>query len=275
MTTISAASHPSLPLPSRAAYDGSALLAVTAAMLALAMVPTALAGLLDQRLFNGINIWIKPLKFQASLVLHLVTIAWALLALPEQMRRTRTVSILAWALVAAAMFEGGYITWQASRGAGSHYNLTSPWSAAMYRLMGVGAATLVVAAAWIGALILRHGDRRNVVIWGTGIGLLLGGVLGGITGGFMSAQPGHWVGTAPTDAGGLWVFGWSRSGGDLRVAHFFGLHLMQALPAVAFLAARFTPRASRQVLYAAAAAGTVLTIATFTQALAGRPLIPN
>ncbi|MFN8724399.1 MAG: hypothetical protein ACK5XB_02515 [Rhodospirillales bacterium] len=273
MTPPSAASHPFLPLPIRAAYDGSSILSVIAAMLILVMVPTTLAALLDDRLFNGINIWIKPLKFQASLALHLVTIAWALLALPEHMRRTRTVSVLTWVLVGAAMFEAGYITWQASRGVGSHYNVSSTWSAAMYRMMGIGAATLVVAAAWIGALILRHGDRGNVVSWGTGLGLLLGGVLGGVTGGFMSAQPGHWVGTDPTDAGGLWLFGWSRSGGDLRVAHFFGLHLMQALPVVAFLATRFTPRVSRQALHAAAATGIVLTVATFAQALAGRPLI--
>jgi len=81
MTPPSAASHPFLPLPIRAAYDGSSILSVIAAMLILVMVPTTLAALLDDRLFNGINIWIKPLKFQASLALHLVTIAWALLGL--------------------------------------------------------------------------------------------------------------------------------------------------------------------------------------------------
>ncbi|KJV10327.1 hypothetical protein VZ95_05735 [Elstera litoralis] len=65
--------------------------------------------------------------------------------------------------------------------------------------------------------------------------MILGGVLGGITGIWMGGQPGHWVGGIASDAGGLPIVGWARDGGDLRVAHFFGLHLMQALPLLALL----------------------------------------
>lgn len=276
MTTIARApttpwaTNTTLMLP----YSGSRLLAASGVSLLLMMVPTTLAALLDPRLLNEINIWIKPLKFQFSLALHLLTVALGLLLLPEPVRRGRTVAILAWALVASALFEVVYIAWQASRGSGSHFNRSSPFTAMMYNLMGVGSTILVAAAAWVGTLILRHGDRKNLIVLGTGLGFIIGAALGGVTGFWMSAKPGHWVGTAPSDAQGLWLVGWSRSGGDLRVAHFFGMHMMQALPLAALLLSALPARPGRWALYGSAFAGTALTLATFVQAVRGIPLIP-
>ena len=63
-------------------------------------------------------------------------------------------------------------------------------------------------------------------------------------------------------------------GGDLRVAHFVGLHLMQVMPFAAWLLhKRAAPATTRRVVIAIAATGTLLTAAAFAQALAGRPLI--
>ncbi len=263
-----------LALPLATARRGSPPMAAMAVFLLLTMIPTALAGLIDDRLFNGINIWIKPLKFQFSLAVYLLTMAWTMLALPEQLRRSRMMTVLAWALVVTAFVEAGYIALQASRGAGSHYNLSGPWTTFMYQMMGVGAFILVAGAIWLGVLMLRHGNRSNLVVFSAAIGLILGGVLGGVVGSWMARQPGHWVGTEPSDAAGLWLLGWSTSGGDLRVAHFFGLHLMQALPAIAWVAERLVPAFGRQAVFVSAAGGVALTVATFVQALAGRPFIP-
>jgi hypothetical protein len=212
------------------AYRGQPLLAVTGVLLLVMMAPTLLAFALDARLLNGISVWIKPLKFEASLAVQLLTVAWLMLCLPPEIRNGRLARGLAMALAAAALFEIAYIVHQASRGEASHFNRTTPAADLMYSLMGVGALVLVGTTAAIGAQILRHGERRQPLVFAAGLGLILGAVLGGASGLYMSAQTGHWVGGVASDAGGLPIVGWSRLGGDLRVAHFFGLHLMQVLP---------------------------------------------
>lgn len=257
------------------AYRGQPLLAATASLLLLMMIPTALALGLDARTLNGVNVWIKPLKFEASLVVHLLTVAWVLLCLPPERRSTRLVRSLAALMAAAAVFEIAYIALQASRGEASHFNVATPTARLLYTLMGIGAVILVATSGWIGALVLRHGQTSNPVVFAAGLGLLLGSALGGVAGAYMSTQSGHWVGGALTDLGGLPIVGWSRSGGDLRVAHFVGLHLAQALPIAAWAATRVLPERLRMPLVILVAAlGTLATGATFVQAVLGLPLVP-
>jgi hypothetical protein len=100
------------------------------------------------------------------------------------------------------------------------------------------------------------------------VGLVLTFLLGGVLGGYMSAQAGHAVGA---ESGHLAVTGWNRGGGDLRVAHFFGMHAEQALPLAVAGAAALGVRRRRLVLVAVAAAWTAVTLLAFAQAVAGRP----
>lgn len=249
----------------------NALLTAGGVFFLLCVIPSALAFALDTRLFNGISVWIKPMKFQISLAVHLLTVALLLRFLAPELRRGRVMVWLAAAILGTALFEAAYITLQAARGTGSHYNLSTPVTAFLYTAMGVGAVILVAATAWVGVLILRAPHGPAVLAQGAGLGLLLGGVLGGITGIWMGGAPGHWVGGTASDAGGLPILGWSRDGGDLRVAHFFGLHLMQALPLLAFGLWRAGVRRWRVPLYAGAAVGVAVTVVTLAQAVAGRP----
>jgi hypothetical protein len=87
----------------------------------------------------------------------------------------------------------------------------------------------------------------------------------------------HAVGVA--DGGpGLPVVGWSTEGGDLRVAHFVGLHGLQILPLLSLALVRFTPpylslRDCSHLIGIAAAFWIGLTLLLTWQALRGQSVI--
>ena len=272
-------SLPAALLRSRMQAGSPALYAVGMAMLLLAAITTVLAWV-DPRLFQGVSTWAKPLKFQLSTGLYLLTLALFMAWLPADRRRTRLGRYVVWSAVAAGIFEVVYITWQGGFGLGSHYNRTSAFYATMYTLMGVGAVILTTASLALAVLIARSPAYAlpRVLKHAVVLGLVLTFVLGTGFGSYLGAQrAGHWVGGALSDAGGLPLFNWSRSGGDLRVAHFFGIHAMHFVPAVAMLAVAARVPGARHAASAwlIAAAFSVLTVWTFVQAALGKPFLSN
>lgn len=243
---------------------------------ALLLVPMAL----DGRQWQGASTWLKPWKFNVSLGIQLLTFALLAHALaPEARRRTGTRVWIAIA-IATSVFEAVYITVMGGLNLGSHFNIGSRSAATMYQLMGVGAVLLSMSGAAFGVQIARFPDprvspplRRGLVL-----ALVLGWLVGTATGAVMSAQTNHWVGGLPTDAGGLPLFGWSRSGGDLRVPHFTGVHATQAIAMAAWWLQRRARSAAQMqrawlATLAVAAVWTALTLALFVQASSGRPLL--
>jgi hypothetical protein len=70
------------------------------------------------------------------------------------------------------------------------------------------------------------------------------------------------------------VLGWSREVGDLRVGHFLATHALHALPLWGVVVARVVAgRGSRILVWAGAVAYAGLVLASFAQALAGRPFL--
>lgn len=240
-------------------------------------LPSLVALSLDDRLINGISVWIKPLKFQASLALMLLTL---ILLLPLIDARTRAgFGVFLASLVAAITANGEvfYITLQAARGRASHFNDSTPFEAMAYSVMGAGAALLVLSSLVIGIYILRRPrpGAPSGLLLGAGWGLVLGSI-GTLMTAFPLASgafdgPGHWVGGVKTDLGGLPLFGWSRTGGDLRVPHFFATHIMQALPILGLGLDRIAPRFARAGIALGAVISLAVVVATFVQAVQGRP----
>jgi hypothetical protein len=261
-----------LPQVSRIGSAGSPLLWRTALVFLAFFVLLYTGTFIDGRLINGVSVWEKPAKFFLSLSLQLATLAWGLALLPAQERQKPAIRITSLIIVVAAIGELIYIAFRASRGEASHFNQTTAIATTFYMLMGLGAVTLAMLTSFLGSRILRRAPSSPLA-FATGWGFVLAGLLALVTGAYVSSQTGHWVGGDQTDATGLPFFHWSTTGGDLRVAHFFGLHLMQALPVLGFLFRDFPPLQARGLIALGAVIWTGLTVLTFFQAVAGRPFI--
>lgn len=268
-------------LISRTRKASAALFWVGLALLALS-IPTLALTLLDSRQLQGVSVWLKPFKFQISTGVYLLTLALFMVWLPAQALRTKKVRYVVWGAVISGLFEVAYITVQGSLGLASHYNLSSRFFANMYTLMGIGAVVLASASLVLGILIARSRDYElpAALKLAVVLGLILTFVIGTGFGGYLSAQrAGHWVGGVLSDSGGLPLVKWSRTGGDLRVAHFFGIHAMHFIPAFAFALhlaglkqmVQMTQTRAVKAAWIFAIAFTGFCTWTFVQALRGLP----
>jgi hypothetical protein len=245
------------------------LYGIGALVLTLAVVSIIPA---DPRTLQGVSIWVKPAKFLFSTAAFALTAAWYYGYVRPERRRSRRLRWSAWTLVAASAFEIAWISWQASQGLASHFNLSTPFYGMMYGLMGFAALALIgttLPLAWEIARRPAEGLRSDFAAAAV-TGLVLTFLLGTALGGYMSSGTGHNVGAV---GGHFPLFGWNRLGGDLRVAHFFGIHAEQAIPLLAFLAAGLTARLRWAVLIGGTSLYVAVTLGVFFQALAGRPFL--
>jgi hypothetical protein len=236
-----------------------------------------LAGMLvvspfDSRLVMGINPWIKPMKFAISITIYVWTVAWLLayLRAPSWTKR-----IITWGISISMITEIVCITAQASRGTTSHYNVSSALDAVIFSIMG---SMIALNSALALVLLILFCRRRYEVpsplLWGIRSGLIIFLAASAI-GGVMIAQGSHAVGVK--DGGpGLPFVNWSTRGGDLRAAHFLGLHALQVLPLAGFLIGRNKKWAiGQKTAYVLALSGVyaLLLAGLYFQAIRGSPVL--
>ena len=246
------------------ALAGVGWLHVGLAVVALALLP------FDHRLVTGAPAWMKPLKFALSGLAFTWTLAWLLADLPAPAQRA--VRRLSGGVALSMTVEMAVIFTQAGRGVASHYNQSSPLNGLLFGLMGIFIMVNTALTIWAVYLAWRywpHGPASYV--WGLRLGLLVF-LVGSALGGFMIHNQQHTVG-APDGGPGLPGLGWSTVAGDLRLAHFLGMHALQALPLLGWALSRWRPRRAVALTWLGAAVYVAAVGGLLAQALAGHPLL--
>jgi len=238
----------------------------------LLLAVTGVALLLDPREIGGAPAWMKPAKFAASIGIYTLTLAWVFTYLPEWVKTRRVVS---WITTVTLILEIIIIDLQAWRGTTSHFNVGTVLDGVMFTVMGLAIVVQTLSAVAVAVALWRQNFADKAMGWALRLGLTIT-IIGAMSGGLMTtptaaqleaARAGnrmtiagaHTVG-APDGGPGLPVTGWSRDHGDLRVAHFLGLHALQILPLLTFV---FTTRGwneARRVRVTLAAAGSYVAL---------------
>jgi hypothetical protein len=235
-----------------------------------------LARLVDDTIVNGVSVWDKPIKFSLSFLAFGPMLLWLFSRIDSTRFVRYGVGILGWSMVV----EGSLIFLQSVRGEASHFNNTTSFNASVYRGMAAGVGIFAVAGLIVGFVLARKRLGDDAVGLATKIAvpmMTFGAIIA-----FSMTVPkpgqveagGKIVGAHTVkglDGGsGLPLLGWSTEYGDLRVAHFIGLHSLQFVPAIALLLVslnrrgilRRSVRIQRQVTswFATAYGGLILTV---------------
>jgi hypothetical protein len=264
------------------------LMSVGLVMLAT-LFATMVGLMLDNRVITGQPAWLKPAKFAISISIYIFTFLWLLTFVKG---RKGLVNFAAWVTAIGFVVEMAIIGAQVVRGTESHFNFRTDLDAILFAVMG-----MTIVAVWIMGLLLavmlmvqRIEDRPFA--WSLRIGVVL--ALVGMAVAFLMTSPtspqlaalklgaeetlmgAHSVGVA--DGGpGLPIVGWSTEGGDLRIAHFIGIHAMQVLPFIGWFISRRLRNVSTGskvslVLTAGLSYGGLIGILTW-QALRGQSIV--
>lgn len=270
-------------------WDNRALSGLVGLMLAI--LAFALIGLLvDPRVITGAPAWMKPAKFAVSTAIYGATLIWLLRFVPD---RPRLVRVISWLAAIGLTIEVVLIALQVVRGTTSHFNFSTPFDAMVFRIMGGVIVGIWLLTLIVAILLFRRKFADPAIVWGVRLGIvaaLLGmavaffmplptttqreAMVAGETSPIIGA---HSVGV--DDGGpGLPIVGWSTTGGDLRVAHFVGIHGLQAAPFAGWLLASFAPgwlsaRGRGRLAIVAGLAWIGLTILLLWQALRGQSVI--
>ena len=235
-------------------YFGLANLLVAIVFLVLAYTTS--------NMLNGINAWFKPFKFALSTSLYCWAMLWYCYYLPNF-----NTTAFNWVIIITLGFEVGYIAFRASRAELSHYNMSTPLSSTLFSIMALAATVATLYTAYISLLFFATSfpTLPAYYVWSIRFALILF-VIFAFEGFAMGARLSHSVG-GNDDSFGLPVVNWSKKFGDLRIAHFIGMHALQVLPIFSFYLLKNT----KAVLFVSILY-TILSIFTLYIALKGKSM---
>ncbi len=248
------------------AREGSQACGLVGLLHWIALAAVLIAMTVDHRELLGVNIWLKPAKFLASSAIYLWTLGWLLNYVEAPIVARSSLGTIAALLI---LGENIAVCGQALRGERSHFNVATTFNAAVFGVMGLmivlNTILLIVLLWWF---LTKAAPMPAGALWGCRLGVLLT-VLASLEGGLMVAASAHTVGM-PDGGPGIPVFNWSTQAGDLRIAHFIGMHGMQVLPLGGFLCSELGASAGVFILALFHYGAFALTL---LQALAKKPLL--
>jgi len=254
-------------------YWRNPLLALVGWLHVLLLLAAVVGYVTDDRLVMGVNTWVKPMKFMASIAIYLWTVAWFSKYIRRPRWLIRTLSII---LSVTLVIESACILVQAGRGTTSHFNTATDFDAAIFQAMGIMIGTGMLVTFVILLMFSKPSVRLHpAYLWGIRSGIVIF-LAGGAIGIVMVSHGAHTFG-APDGGPGVPFLNWSTSAGDLRIAHGLALHALQILPltgyaiscwaAVPRVSAKLGLLACAALLYAAA------VLALYRQAIAGTSIM--
>ena len=179
----------------------------------------------------------------------------------------RAVTWYSWGLIASFGFEDLCIVVQDGWGQLSRFNISTPWYAGVYGAMALAAVGISVWTAYIGLLFFRAElpGLPPAYLWGIRLGIVVF-VIFSMQGLVMGSRLTHTI-DGSDGSPGLPAVNWSRTYGDLRVAHFMGMHALQVLPILSHYVLRnVTLTVLAGLLYGA------ITTLVFIRAMLRKPL---
>ena len=178
----------------------------------------------------GVNAWYKPMKFALSTLLF----SWAMAWYSQYFGALTNLKAYNWGVILLLGFEVVYIAWQAGRGQLSHYNQSTPFYGFMFSMMALAATVVTLWTAYIGLLFFKNDfpELPDYYRWGIRLGIVIF-VIFSLEGFVMGSRLSHTIG-GPDGNHGIPFLNWSNKYGDLRIAHFIGMHALQVLPILAF-----------------------------------------
>ena len=228
----------------------------------------AVLSLFDSTQILGINRWIKPMKFASSIAIFLWTLAVYLNFLRGF---EKSKKIIACGSIVMMVGEMILITMQAARGTASHFNVKTAFDNVVFSAMGTMIMISTLLLIYLTFLYFRKEfELPRAIVWGFRFGLILF-LLASIEGAYMAAILRHSVGVADGGAG-LPFVNWSTEGGDLRVAHFVGMHALQAIPIAALFFVWWRKRFATALTFFFALFYLAAFSFVFIQAANGKPL---
>ncbi|HET6721585.1 MAG TPA: hypothetical protein VFH07_02495 [Chitinophagaceae bacterium] len=174
----------------------------------------------------GVNRWLKPFKFYASVGIMVLTMGWLLYYL----KSAKKIKLYSWLIFISMFFENGLIITQAIRNTTSHFNITSSLNGIIFQAMGffIVVFTVTIILVCVSFFKQKQFSIPDAYVWGIRLGILFF-LFFSLEGGMMLGLMKHTVG-GPDGGAGLPMVNWSTQYGDLRIAHFVGIHSLQALP---------------------------------------------